>query len=242
MGRGSRGQVRSVFPHGGDLIHPPLTGLSALFVISSVMSPIVGAFGVSGVATLTRCGGVGPIVIFAGASLRPGCSRCRGVCGGTKFSICYYGPSRPNNTRRVGSLLTNGYSTFANGANINGSALLGTVRIKLRLPANRADGGLNEKERAAHRYRLFGIYNNCITSAPNFSSVSFRHYLDVSGSRLFSYFERFRPCFKGYGFSAYARAIRGNYTIYRTMGGKLVSRDERGDCIGVCGSLGGIGR
>lgn len=232
--------VRRVLPHGGGLHEPTLTGLSVLLLIYSAIRPLPGFAVVSGVATTTMCGGVRPMVIIAGGSLR-GKSGVTSVCERTNFRIFLYSRSSSSRARRLGDCLSNGISTFVNGDNINGSALLGGLFPSLSLRAKRADGGLNEKERAAEIIRLFRLSNYFITSAPKFSAISLRHCRVVSGDQLRCYFPRFRGCLKRYVFASYSRAYRGNYEVLRTLSSNRVRRAHRHDCIRVCGRIGSVG-
>ncbi len=229
----NRNMVISIYRQGGRVVHPPLTGLSRLIFVASAYRPTPGLLLLSGFLTMTLFGNVAPVVIFAGASGTP-TSRCMEVCS-SLFAAFYISGSANRKDRRIETLLASGFSTFANGSNTNGSALLGGVYPSLGLTAGRVDEGLNENGRAAHEISVCPLpSNNCITSAPNFSAFGADVCSIVVGSRLTSYFPRFRRRLKGYECRSYSRAGRRKYTILRTLHGKGVRGAHRGDCYRVC--------
>lgn len=241
MGSKTRGAVSRVRPHGGRLVHPPITGVSDLVVITSAIGPHPSALIVSGLATITRRGGVRPMVVIAGSSLTP-TSRLISVCGRTNFISITISGRANRKINRIEGLLYKGADTFAKGSKIKGASLLGEVTPRLGLTASTVDRGLNENQRAAHRTRLFSTTNKCVTSAPNFSSLRLTVVDSVSGRRLTCYFHRFEGCLNSYGFAAYDRAYSGNYGVIRTIRGNSVRGDHRRDCGTVCGRVGSVGR
>ncbi len=230
-----------ILPHHGVLMEPPITGISILMLITSMYRPGAGALILSGVVTVTRGGEVRPMVIVGGDSLTAP-RRLRTVCRGAKLSYCAMATASPSSLSTLHRHLTNRIYIFTNGSNIKGDDLLGTLSPGLILRAKRVDRGLNHNHRAAQATALCRFTSNCMISAPNFSSISVRRVRPVGGSRLTSYFERFRPCIKQYHFAKYTRCHRPGYTIHRTIRANLVTSSQCRDCITVCRTIGSGGR
>ncbi len=237
----ARNIIGSIGRHGGILREPGITGVSGLFVISSFRAPIPGAFVVSGLATVTMCGGVRPMVIFGGYSVKDFSSLLR-VCRGSNFGTFIMSTRANGKVSHLGSRLQSYTDTFANGSNINGSDVLGHLLNSDVVGAKRMDRRLKHNQRAAHRVRTCRLsFNNCIFSAPNFSTLSIRRFSCDFGRTLPRLFPSFGSCVCSYGFSDYARAGRSKYTIVSTMGGNRVRTAHRSSCLRLFGRLGSLG-
>lgn len=166
-----------------SLIRPALANLDVLFIVSSVVEPVVNTYIIDKMISAAVDKGIEPVVVFSKTDLQD-CSQFLEIYKKAGIKAIEYSSVTKNGLDEIRELLSGKLSAFSGNSGVGKSTLLNALFPELSLATGEISDKLGRGRHTTRTVELFKCFGGYVADTPGFSTVDLDRYEIIKKENL----------------------------------------------------------
>lgn len=188
-------RIEAILPRKNSLVRPPLANLDQLFIVSSIVDPVINTFIIDKLIAIAEYKKIEPIMIITKIDMDDSYTHYEKIYKSAGFKTIACSNLDMRGTEEVKSLLKGKISAFTGNTGVGKSSLLNSIDKGLTLKTGETSKKLGRGKHTTRHSELFKVCGGYVADTPGFSSIDFEKCERILKDDLFECFREFEPYF-----------------------------------------------
>lgn len=188
-------RIEAILPRKNSLVRPPLANLDQLFIVSSIVDPVINTFIIDKLIAIAEYKKIEPIMIITKIDMDDSYTHYEKIYKSAGFKTVACSNLDMRGTEEVKSLLKGKISAFTGNTGVGKSSLLNSIDKGLTLKTGETSKKLGRGKHTTRHSELFKVCGGYVADTPGFSSIDFEKCERILKDDLFECFREFEPYF-----------------------------------------------
>lgn len=176
-----------------SLVRPPLANLDQLFIVASVVDPVINTTVVDRIIAIAEFKKIEPVVVLTKIDLSDSYQKYYDIYVKAGFKVILCNNSTGEGSEAVKALLTDKISAFTGNTGVGKSSLLNAIDSTLAIETGITSKKLGRGKHTTRHCELFKVNGGYVADTPGFSSVDFERCEKILKEDLPYCFREFEP-------------------------------------------------
>lgn len=176
-----------------SLVRPPLSNLDQLFIVASVVDPVINTTVIDRIIAIAEFKKIEPIVVLTKIDLSDNYKKYYDIYTQAGFKVILCNNSTGEGSDEVKSMLTDKVSAFTGNTGVGKSSLLNSIDLSLNIETGVTSKKLGRGKHTTRHCELFKVNGGYVADTPGFSSVDFERCEKILKDDLPYCFREFEP-------------------------------------------------
>ncbi len=188
-------RIEDILQRKNSLVRPPLANIDQLFILSSIVDPLINTYNIDKMTALAEYKGIEPVIVFTKTDLCAEYGCYVEVYEKAGFHVITCNNLSGEGSDRVLKLLKDKTSAFTGNTGVGKSSLLNALAPGLALRTGETSKKLGRGRHTTRHCELFKVGGGYVADTPGFSSLEFEKGEIILKDELFDCFREFKPYF-----------------------------------------------
>lgn len=185
--------IDDILPRKNELVRPPLANIDLLFIVASVVDPIINMSVIDRLIAIAEFKEIEPIIVLTKIDLDKSYIKYQEIYEKAGFTVVVCDNSTGQGSVRIKELLKGRTSAFTGNTGVGKSTLLNCIDSSLSLETGQTSKKLGRGKHTTRHCELFKVNGGYIADTPGFSSIDFERCEKILKNDLPYCFREFRP-------------------------------------------------
>lgn len=176
-----------------SLVRPPLSNLDQLFIVASVVDPVINTTVIDRIIAIAEFKKIEPIVVLTKIDLSDNYKKYYDIYTQAGFKVILCNNSTGEGSDEVKAMLTDKVSAFTGNTGVGKSSLLNSIDFSLNIETGVTSKKLGRGKHTTRHCELFKVNGGYVADTPGFSSVDFERCEKILKDDLPYCFREFEP-------------------------------------------------
>lgn len=176
-----------------SLVRPPLSNLDQLFIVASVVDPVINTTVIDRIIAIAEFKKIEPIVVLTKIDLSDNYKKYYDIYTQAGFKVILCNNSTGEGSEEVKVMLTDKVSAFTGNTGVGKSSLLNSIDFSLNIETGVTSKKLGRGKHTTRHCELFKVNGGYVADTPGFSSVDFERCEKILKDDLPYCFREFEP-------------------------------------------------
>lgn len=176
-----------------SLVRPPLSNLDQLFIVASVVDPVINTTVIDRIIAIAEFKKIEPIVVLTKIDLSDNYKKYYDIYTQAGFKVILCNNSTGEGSDEVKAMLTDKVSAFTGNTGVGKSSLLNSIDLSLNIETGVTSKKLGRGKHTTRHCELFKVNGGYVADTPGFSSVDFERCEKILKDDLPYCFREFEP-------------------------------------------------
>lgn len=176
-----------------SLVRPPLSNLDQLFIVASVVDPIINTTVIDRIIAIAEFKEIEPVVVLTKTDLTDNYQKYYDIYTKAGFKVILCNNSTGEGSDEVKAMLTDKVSAFTGNTGVGKSSLLNAIDSTLAIETGVTSKKLGRGKHTTRHCELFKVNGGYVADTPGFSSVDFERCEKILKDDLPYCFREFEP-------------------------------------------------
>lgn len=176
-----------------SLVRPPLSNLDQLFIVASVVDPVINTTVIDRIIAIAEFKKIEPIVVLTKIDLSDNYKKYYDIYTQAGFKVILCNNSTGEGSDEVKVMLTDKVSAFTGNTGVGKSSLLNSIDFSLNIETGVTSKKLGRGKHTTRHCELFKVNGGYVADTPGFSSVDFERCEKILKDDLPYCFREFEP-------------------------------------------------
>lgn len=176
-----------------SLVRPPLSNLDQLFIVASVVDPVINTTVIDRIIAIAEFKKIEPIVVLTKIDLSDNCRKYYDIYTQAGFKVILCNNSTGEGSDEVKAMLTDKVSAFTGNTGVGKSSLLNSIDLSLNIETGVTSKKLGRGKHTTRHCELFKVNGGYVADTPGFYSVDFERCEKILKDDLPYCFREFEP-------------------------------------------------
>lgn len=153
------------------LIRPPLANIDQLFIVTSLVDPLINTFVLDRLIAIAEMKSIEPIVVITKIDLNDDCDKYVNIYGNAGIKVIACDNSKGTGSEKVKCLLSGKVSAFTGNSGVGKSTLLNNISPELELQTGQTSKKLGRGKHTTRHCELYKVGGGYVADTPGFSAV-----------------------------------------------------------------------
>lgn len=153
------------------LIRPPLANIDQLFIVTSLVDPLINTFVLDRLIAIAEMKSIEPIVVITKIDLNDDCDKYVNIYGNAGIKVIACDNSNGTGSEKVKCLLSGKVSAFTGNSGVGKSTLLNNISPELELQTGQTSKKLGRGKHTTRHCELYKVGGGYVADTPGFSAV-----------------------------------------------------------------------
>ncbi|MEZ3421258.1 MAG: ribosome small subunit-dependent GTPase A [Eubacterium sp.] len=188
-------RIEKILSRKNELVRPPLANLDQLFIVASLVDPVINTFIIDKLIAVAEYKGIEPVVVLTKTDLSSTYEDYKKIYDSAGFKTILCSNADKSGTEEIKALLSGKVSAFTGNTGVGKSTLLNSVDENLMLKTGETSKKLGRGKHTTRHSELFKVCGGYVADTPGFSSLEFERIGKVMKEDLFDCFREFESYF-----------------------------------------------
>ncbi len=188
-------RIEKILSRKNELVRPPLANLDQLFIVASLVDPVINTFIIDKLIAVAEYKGIEPVVVLTKTDLSSTYEDYKKIYDSAGFKTILCSNADKSGTEEIKALLSGKVSAFTGNTGVGKSTLLNSVDENLMLKTGETSKKLGRGKHTTRHSELFKVCGGYVADTPGFSSLEFERLGKVMKEDLFDCFREFESYF-----------------------------------------------
>lgn len=175
------------------LIRPPLANIDQLFIVTSLVDPLINTFVLDRLIAIAEMKSIEPIVVITKIDLNDDCDKYVNIYGNAGIKVIACDNSKGTGSEKVKCLLSGKVSAFTGNSGVGKSTLLNNISPELELQTGQTSKKLGRGKHTTRHCELYKVGGGYVADTPGFSAVDLERCEKIYKEDLPYCFREFMP-------------------------------------------------
>ena len=176
-----------------SLVRPPLANLDTLFIVSSVVDPLINAGVIDRITAIAEFKHIEPVIVLTKVDLDNSYTKYYDLYTRAGFKVVICNNKTGEGSDEIKSMLKGRTSAFTGNTGVGKSSLLNCIDSRLSIETGETSRKLGRGRHTTRHCELFEINGGYVADTPGFSSVDFEKCDRILKEDLPYCFREFEP-------------------------------------------------
>lgn len=176
-----------------SLVRPPLSNLDQLFIVASVVDPVINTTVIDRIIAIAEFKKIEPVVVLTKIDLSDNYQKYYDIYTKAGFKVILCNNSTGEGSDEVEAMLTDKVSAFTGNTGVGKSSLLNAIDSTLAIETGVTSKKLGRGKHTTRHCELFKVNGGYVADTPGFSSVDFERCEKILKDDLPYCFREFEP-------------------------------------------------
>lgn len=185
--------IDEIYPRRNSLIRPPLANIDRLFILSSVVDPVINTSIIDRIIAICEFKEIEPIIVLTKIDLDDGYDKYYKLYKDAGLKVVACNNKTGSGSDEIRELIKCKTSAFTGNSGVGKSSLLNCIDARLCLETGETSKKLGRGKHTTRHCELFEINGGYVADTPGFSSVDFEKCDRILKEDLPYCFREFKP-------------------------------------------------
>lgn len=185
--------IDEIKPRKNSLVRPPLSNLDRLFIVASVVDPVINTTIVDRIIAVAEFKGIEPIVVLTKIDLDKNYQKYYDIYTKAGFKVILCNNETGEGSEEVKAMFKDKVSAFTGNTGVGKSSLLNSIDPALSIETGVTSKKLGRGRHTTRHCELFRVGGGYVADTPGFSSVDFERCEKILKDDLPYCFREFVP-------------------------------------------------
>lgn len=227
----SENRIEEILERKNSLIRPPVANIDRLFIVSSLVDPIVNTYNIDKLIAIAEYKNIEPIIVFTKIDLESNFSNLCKIYINAGFKTIVCNNLNGDGAQEVKELLKGKTSAFTGNTGVGKSSLLNAIDKNLALQTGETSKKLGRGRHTTRHCELFKVNGGYVADTPGFSSIDFEKCETILKDELFDCFREFRTFFGLCKFSTCSHTNEKGCAICQAVKDGMISESRHNSYV-----------
>ncbi|MCM1114752.1 MAG: ribosome small subunit-dependent GTPase A [Clostridium sp.] len=193
----SENTINEISARKNALVRPPLANLDQLFIVASIVDPVINTTVIDRLIAIAEYKQIEPIIVFTKIDLADDYKRYVDIYSSAGFKVIACDNKTGLGAEAVKSLLGGKVSAFTGNTGVGKSSLLNAIDKNLGIAIGETSKKLGRGKHTTRHCELYKVNGGYVADTPGFSSVDFERCEQILKEDLPYCFREFEPYLPG---------------------------------------------
>ncbi|MCM1285583.1 MAG: ribosome small subunit-dependent GTPase A [Acetobacter sp.] len=176
-----------------QLVRPPLANLDQLFIVASVVDPIINTFVLDRLIAIAEFKNIEPVIVITKTDLDSGYKKYYDLYTKAGFKVICCNNTNGDGAENIKNMLSKKTSAFTGNTGVGKSTLLNIIDNSLNIETGETSKKLGRGRHTTRHCQLYNVGDGYIADTPGFSAVDFERCEKILKDDLPYCFREFAP-------------------------------------------------
>lgn len=169
----SENTIDVIFERKNELVRPPLANLDRLFIVASLVDPVINTSIIDNLIAVAEYKNIEPIIVITKTDLDDNAEKYKSIYENSGFIVLVCNNNDKSSCEQIKPLLVGKCSAFTGNTGVGKSTLLNNLYPELALKTGETSKKLGRGKHTTRHCELFKTDGGYIADTPGFSSLDF---------------------------------------------------------------------
>lgn len=185
--------IDTIYPRKNFLVRPPLANIDILFIVASVVDPVINTTVIDRITAIAEYKNIEPVIVLTKVDLDDSYLKYRDIYTKAGFKVILCNNNTGQGSEEIRNLVDGKICAFTGNTGVGKSSLLNVVDSSLNLETGETSKKLGRGKHTTRQCQLFKVGTGYVADTPGFSSVDIERCEKILKEDLPSCFREFEP-------------------------------------------------
>lgn len=185
--------IDSIKPRKNELVRPPLANIDLLFIVSSIVDPVINTSVMDRLIAVAEYKKIEPVIVLTKIDLAESAYKYKTLYENAGFKVILCNNRTGEGSNEIKNMIAGKVCAFTGNTGVGKSSLLNCIDKTLALETGQTSKKLGRGKHTTRHCELFKVCGGYVADTPGFSSIDFERCEKILKDDLPYCFREFRP-------------------------------------------------